>query len=153
MGVDGDRPVVPATSDDTEPEHEVATEPAGDTGANPCALPVTDGASPSTSQVATEPETGIETGVVARSPAPCDDMPDPLVELLERWEERYRRNEEATPESLGVRDPALMAALRDRIERQKRLYDFMKHSPAEVAAGPGDLPVQPGEEAWDNKPR
>ena len=56
---------------------------------------------------------------------------DRLLDLLEEWEERYRRDEDAAPDSFGVDDPALMEVLRERIERQKRLYEFMKLSPSE----------------------
>jgi serine/threonine protein kinase/formylglycine-generating enzyme required for sulfatase activity len=66
-----------------------------------------------------------ENGPAAADPAAEDDR---LLDLLERWEERYRNDEDAAPESLGVDDPALMEALRERIERLKRLHDFMKMS-------------------------
>ena len=56
---------------------------------------------------------------------------DRLLDLLEQWEERYRHDEDAAPDSFGIDDPALMEVLRERIERQKRLYDFMKLSPSE----------------------
>ncbi|HLH29483.1 MAG TPA: protein kinase, partial [Acidimicrobiales bacterium] len=52
----------------------------------------------------------------------------------EQWEERYRRGEEATPESLAAGDPGLTEALRVRIEQQKRLYAFLTVSPREPEA-------------------
>ena len=43
------------------------------------------------------------------NPAPVED--DRLLEILEHWEEHYRRDEDVSPESLGVADPELMEAL------------------------------------------
>ena len=37
-----------------------------------------------------------------RAPAGPDTENDPLLHLLERWEERYRRQGDASPESLGL---------------------------------------------------
>jgi serine/threonine protein kinase/formylglycine-generating enzyme required for sulfatase activity len=51
---------------------------------------------------------------------------DRLLELLEQWDERYRRGDDAAPESFGIDDPALREALRERIELRKPLYDLMK---------------------------
>ena len=95
--------------------------------------------------VATEPEAGTGTDgdrVAAGSGGFAED--DPLLDPLELWEARYRRGEDAPLESLGVEDPAVLQALRDRINQQKRLYAFMKLSaapPAEDAAATDDVPV------------
>ncbi len=73
---------------------------------------------------------------------------DRLLELLERWEEHYRRGEDATPESLGA-DPALWDALRALIEDQKRLFAHLDLA-MQPADGPLDgsdaLPSIPGHE-------
>ena len=73
---------------------------------------------------------------------------DRLLDLLEEWEDRYRRDEDAAPDSFGVNDPALMEVLRERIERQKRLYEFMKLSPSEQgrrdAPAAGRCPIRSG---------
>src|SRR5262245_61849418 len=58
-------------------------------------------------------------------PAPDPAAPDPLLEILAQWEERYFQHEDPSPESLGVHDSALVKALRDRIEKRKRLYAFL----------------------------
>jgi serine/threonine protein kinase/formylglycine-generating enzyme required for sulfatase activity len=97
-------------------------------------------------------------GVAA--PAAPDAEDDRLLELLERWEERYQRDEDAAPESLGVDDTALMGVLRERIQRQKRLYAFLKLSPsgAFAASGdraglsPGGCPDAPADEGPERKP-
>ncbi|MFI5459403.1 MAG: SUMF1/EgtB/PvdO family nonheme iron enzyme [Isosphaerales bacterium] len=72
---------------------------------------------------------------------------DRLVDLLRKWEERYFRHEDPSPESLCVHDPALLEALRDRINQRKRLHSFLGLSTepaAEVAAaGQDDELVQP----------
>jgi eukaryotic-like serine/threonine-protein kinase len=50
------------------------------------------------------------------------DDTDSLLDLLERWDEQYRRGEDNPPESFGVTDPALLSAFEALIERQKKLY-------------------------------
>jgi eukaryotic-like serine/threonine-protein kinase len=59
-----------------------------------------------------------------------------LLDLLSRWEERFRRGENALPESLGVTDPAVLEALGELIKRQKRLYARLNlaEMPADGAA-------------------
>ncbi len=75
------------------------------------------------------------------APADLEGLEDDrLLDLLEQWEERYRHDEDAAPDSFGIDDPALMEVLRERIERQKRLYDFMKLSPSEQ--GRRDAPAR-----------
>ena len=61
---------------------------------------------------------------------------DPLLDHLERWEERFLGNNEDAPESMGIDDPALVEALRKRINAQKQLYEFLglTKSPASEAA-------------------
>jgi serine/threonine protein kinase len=89
---------------------------------------------------------------VATPASPCGDD-ERLLDLLERWEERYRRDEDVAPESLGVNDSALMEALRQRIELQKRLYAFLEPSrsgeatahqgrPGAPSGGCRDTPVE-----------
>ncbi len=73
---------------------------------------------------------------------------DPLLDLLERWEVRYRRGEDATPESLGA-VPGLRETLRVLIENQKRLYahlDLPMRPGDESPAGGQELPAFPGHE-------
>jgi eukaryotic-like serine/threonine-protein kinase len=65
---------------------------------------------------------------------------DRLLEILERWEVRYRRGEDVSPDSLGVEDPELVAALALRIRIVKKLYTFMKLASAEDGAEPGEVP-------------
>ncbi len=66
--------------------------------------------------VVSQPPTEIpaESGSIDRpSPAGSDPIEDDhLLEILARWEERYRRDEDVSPESLGVEDPELIEALR-----------------------------------------
>ena len=56
---------------------------------------------------------------IASADAPVADR---LLDLLERWEVRYRCGEDASPESLGATEPALLGPLRELIRKQKRLY-------------------------------
>src|SRR5262245_22421190 len=92
-----------------------------------------------------------------------DSEHDPLLGPLERWEERYRQGEDASPESLGVDDSALMRALRDRIDRQKRLYMFLGLSSAsemtddgsdhgDTAVGPAAPQKPPVDEGRERDP-
>jgi serine/threonine protein kinase/formylglycine-generating enzyme required for sulfatase activity len=70
-----------------------------------------------------------------RTPAcPIEPPDERLCELLARWEELRSRHEDPSPESLGVDDPELIQALRQRIITQKRLYAFLGFAPA----GDGD---------------
>jgi serine/threonine protein kinase/formylglycine-generating enzyme required for sulfatase activity len=66
-----------------------------------------------------------------------------LLERFESWEDRYRRDEDAAAEALGVLDSELKEALRGRIAQQKRLYAFMKFSKTGHAPEPRDTPKQP----------
>jgi formylglycine-generating enzyme required for sulfatase activity len=137
--------------DDTEADAQPATEPEGGVQADAADLPPTEAdAQPTTepqaeAQRATEPATDLGAGNV---PAPADSLDElaRLLELLSRWEELYRRGEDASPSSLGVEDPALMQALADRIERQKKLYAFMQFAdgpPEAGAEGRGESPERP----------
>jgi serine/threonine protein kinase/formylglycine-generating enzyme required for sulfatase activity len=86
-------------------------------------------AEPSMQDHAQKPETTLDPrpgGASGPSGDEVDLIDDPLLEALERWEERYLKQEDVPLESLGVRDPALLDALRARIEEQKALYQFMK---------------------------
>ena len=110
-------------------------DPLSDTGTVGVSIP---GAAPAT------PE-----GSSSHAAADSHDEIDPLLDLLERWEEQYRRGEDLTPESLGVTDPALIGALRELIRKQKRLYARLNlaNAPADEAAGAGEpLPSFPHHE-------
>ncbi len=50
---------------------------------------------------------------------------DPLLGLLERWQQRYVCNEDPTPEELGVEDPLLRESLREQIRDHKRLFGLL----------------------------
>ena len=63
---------------------------------------------------------------------------DPLLGLLERWQERYVRNEDPTPEELGVEDPVLRESLCEQIRDHKRLFDLL------------GLPLDPSQEETAN---
>jgi hypothetical protein len=71
-----------------------------------------------------EPASGLAAGHPAESASEVGGKEDRLLALLERWQELYLRHEIATPETLGVEDRALRDALRERIDAQKRLYEF-----------------------------
>jgi eukaryotic-like serine/threonine-protein kinase len=74
---------------------------------------------------------------------------DLLLNLLERWDESYRRGEDATPESLGVTDPTIRDALRELIKRQKRLYALLDlaNTPSDDATTANEpLPPYPDHE-------
>jgi serine/threonine protein kinase len=80
---------------------------------------------------------------VAGTQATIDDDVDRLLDLLERWDELYRRHEIATPDTLGVDDPSLRALLLERIEERKRLYAFLRMSKLaadDEPAGSGTAP-------------
>jgi serine/threonine protein kinase/formylglycine-generating enzyme required for sulfatase activity len=90
------------------------------------------------SKLAAEPaDTADETRV---SPAGDPAEHDPLIEILERWEERYFQHEDPSPESLGVHDSALVKALLDRINQRKRLYSFLGVSTEEAAEDANSAP-------------
>jgi serine/threonine protein kinase len=67
----------------------------------------------------------------ATVPRPCrsagegEDDESRLLSLLERWHERYLRNEDPTPEELGAEDPVLRELLREEIRCHKRLFDAL----------------------------
>ncbi len=128
---------------DTQRDSQVITEP--DSGIPPASgcVPATDVDSQIKSEVATEPEPGAEIDGGEVSTGPGGDGDDRLLDLLAHWEERYLRGEDASPESLGVHDPQLREALRERTDRQKRLYAFLKHAPTEIPADSDGLPARP----------
>ena len=73
---------------------------------------------------------------------------DKLLDLMEQWEEFYRRGEEPPPEWPAA-DPALREALRLRIEDQKRLYvlmGFARTPRDEVKKADDRLPSYPDHE-------
>jgi len=53
-------------------------------------------------------------------------LDDRLAGPMQQWQALYLRQEDRSPESLGVEDPVLREALREWIKKQKRLYDFLK---------------------------
>ena len=90
------------------------------------------------SQLPTLAKADAEAGKI--SPPAGADEDDRLLDILERWEECFRRGEEIPPESLGIDDPVLLEALRQRIAMVKKLYAFMKLSSVEeggAASGNG----------------
>jgi len=77
------------------------------------------------------------------------DDTDPLLDLLEQWDECYGRGEDVAPESLGITDPVLLAQLRERIKKQKWLYEHLNPGaePTDGAAGVDESsPSFPGHE-------
>ena len=73
-----------------------------------------------------------------------ETRPDSLLVLLAQWEELYLRGEEPSPEWPGTADPALWSALRQRIERRKRLFALI--NPAEAPIGEEPCPSFPDHE-------
>ena len=53
---------------------------------------------------------------------PMADREEVIFDLLELWEDGYRKGADPTPETLGVNDPAILERLRELIRNQKRLY-------------------------------
>src|SRR5262245_59372735 len=88
----------------------------------------------------------VEVGAV---PVPTADDGERLLDLLERWEELYRRDGGASPESLAVHDDALMNALRKEIALRKQLYGFLGLSPSGEMAVGWDRPGAPPEGCRD----
>ena len=90
---------------------------------------------------------GASTGGDSAPPAPPDDENDSLLDPLELWDERFRRGEDASPESLGITDPALAESLRGRLGPIKRFYKFLKLSPSfaeeEEVTAPRGTPAVP----------
>jgi len=104
-----------------------------------------------------EPESRSDPGAVTVTHAgarPDDatdghDETDPLLDLFEQWDERYGRGEDIAPESLGITDPVLLAELRERIKKQKWLYEHLNPGagPTDGAAGVDESsPSFPGHE-------
>jgi eukaryotic-like serine/threonine-protein kinase len=138
-GVTRVQPEVVDTQAEALPYAELEPGIRADSGS----VPSTDVDSRTDAEPSAELDIGAAKDVDDEPTGPHDDEADRLLDLLAQWEERYRRGEDASPETLGVHDPALMKALRDRIDRQKRLYAFMKHSLAEVVAVPESVPARP----------
>jgi serine/threonine protein kinase/tetratricopeptide (TPR) repeat protein len=78
-------------------------------------------------------------GASAQSTSLDETRADSLLDLLAQWEELYLRGEEPPPEWPGTADPALWSALRQRIERRKRLFALI--NPAEAPTG-GAQPLE-----------
>jgi hypothetical protein len=80
---------------------------------------------------------------------PGEGLDDRLLTLMQEWEEFYRGGEEPPDDWPGITDPALGAALRDRIEDQKRLYQLLAlaDTPADGNAAASEPPPSfPGHE-------
>ncbi len=60
-----------------------------------------------------------------RSAAHGDVATNVLEELERRWEERYFEHAEDNLDALGIEDPLLLKALRQRVAQRKRLYAFL----------------------------
>jgi serine/threonine-protein kinase len=74
---------------------------------------------------------------------------DTLLDLLERWEERFRQGVDTPPEALGLAETTLLDMLRQRIEQRRRLYallDIGKSAREESQEGAATLPAFPGHE-------
>jgi serine/threonine protein kinase/formylglycine-generating enzyme required for sulfatase activity len=73
-----------------------------------------------------------------------EEANDPLLDHLERWEERFLGDNENPRESMGIDDPALREALAERINAQKQLYEFLglTNSPASEALSDGTEPTR-----------
>ncbi len=74
--------------------------------------------------------TALRTGADAASHDPsaleAEPRTDRLLPLLEQWEECYLHHADASLESLGVEDPTLREALRERIDQQMQLYEVLQ---------------------------
>jgi tetratricopeptide (TPR) repeat protein/tRNA A-37 threonylcarbamoyl transferase component Bud32 len=74
---------------------------------------------------------------------------DILLDALAEWDECYRHGEDRPTTSFGISDPALLAALQERIDTQKDLYAVMKLAET-VGTGSrysdSNLPSFPGHE-------
>ena len=74
--------------------------------------------------------TALRTGADAASHDPsateAEQRTDRLLPLLEQWEECYLHHADASLESLGVEDPTLREALRERIDQQMHLYEVLQ---------------------------
>ncbi len=54
---------------------------------------------------------------------PMADRDEVIFDLLELWEDGYRKGADPTPETLGVNDPVILERLRELIRNQRRLYE------------------------------
>ncbi len=63
---------------------------------------------------------------------------DSLLDLMAVWEDQYLCGNDLPAESLGVNDPALLEALKRRIDEQRRLLAFLGISPG-WAASPEEI--------------
>jgi eukaryotic-like serine/threonine-protein kinase len=90
----------------------------------------------------TAPSPGANKRAVNAQPAGDGDDPDndPLIEPLERWEQRFFNNDDDSLETLGIEDPVLLEALRERIAARKHLYAFLglSEDPCNAMADDGD---------------
>jgi serine/threonine protein kinase/formylglycine-generating enzyme required for sulfatase activity len=116
---------LPATELDSHADSRPATEPESSTRIDSSDRPAADVKTQPDSQLTTWRESDVRIGSVGVPATGLEKEEDPLVEFLERWEDHCQQGEAATLESMGIDDPSLVQALRDRIEQQKRLYAFL----------------------------
>jgi tRNA A-37 threonylcarbamoyl transferase component Bud32 len=72
------------------------------------------------------PRTGADAASHEPSAIEAEQRTDRLLPLLEQWEERYLHHADASLESLGVEEPTLREALRERIDQQMHLYEVLQ---------------------------
>jgi serine/threonine protein kinase len=104
----------------------------------------------------TELTTGADAGNHAESAAEAERKHDRLLTLLEQWEDHYLHHDDASPESLGVEDPTLLEALRQRIDQQMRLYEVLRFaslSEGDETAAVGASPPVPEAAGRDGRQR
>jgi eukaryotic-like serine/threonine-protein kinase len=143
--VPGGSPELPATSLDSQADSQIVTEAEDGTRSDPFRLPDTELTPMGDSQIVTEPGPAIEPGDVRGPSGPDAEEVDPLLEFFELCEERCRLDQDATTESVGVRDPAEREAASERIDRQMKLLAVLNFSGVGDAARPGGVAVVPEE--------
>ncbi len=117
-----------------EPESESESESEPDTNTNT-------NTEPDASRREPEPST------MVLGSEPFDVPLDPVLNLLNRWEDYRRRGEEPPSDWTAGLDPGLLAELNRRIERRKRLVALLGLSGPDgrgSGGGPESLPTFPG---------
>ncbi len=85
----------------------------------------------------------------AGATADGDPSDDPLLDLIERWDARFRAGDDPALETLGATDPVVLDRGRELIKRQKLLYGALRLGathPSEPAHCVAPLPSFPGHE-------